>query len=268
MAAVTGSKKDVIDVKLPMSWGKLTQRQLRDTFRLIAMNLDRDAIKSSAFILWAGLRVIASDTEKMRFLVETRDRKRFFITAVQIAEAAMSLEFLNDVPESPVRLERIGDYKAVDAGLNGFTLEEFIICDNLYAGYLKTKRDDLLLMMAEKLYRCRKSDKKKVKGLNHDKAMLLSVFYWWISLKDMFAREFPFLFSSADVETGDGNLLGDFRSERRKLRENADAMVRALTKGDVTKEKEVLQTDVWRAFAELNAQAKEYQEMKAKYKLS
>ena len=40
-----------------------------------------------------------------------------------------------------------------------------------------------------------------------------------------------------------------------------DAQIRALTKGDITKEKEILSLDTWRALTELNAQAKEYKQL-------
>ena len=42
-----------------------------------------------------------------------------------------------------------------------------------------------------------------------------------------------------------------------------DAQIRALTKGDITKEKEILSLDTWRALTELNAQAKEYKQINA-----
>ena len=40
-------------------------------------------------------------------------------------------------------------------------------------------------------------------------------------------------------------------------------LIRALTKGDITKEKEILSLDTWRALTELNAQAKEYKQINA-----
>ena len=40
-----------------------------------------------------------------------------------------------------------------------------------------------------------------------------------------------------------------------------NAQIRALTKGDVTKEAEILALDTWRALTELNAQAKEYKQL-------
>jgi len=50
-----------------------------------------------------------------------------------------------------------------------------------------------------------------------------------------------------------------------ELRRNIDAQIRALTKGDITKEKEILSLDAMRALTELDAQAREYDEIRKKY---
>ena len=42
-------------------------------------------------------------------------------------------------------------------------------------------------------------------------------------------------------------------------------MIRALTKGDITKEREILALDTRRALTELDAQAREYQEFNSKF---
>lgn len=44
-----------------------------------------------------------------------------------------------------------------------------------------------------------------------------------------------------------------------------NAQIRALTKGDITKEAQVMAMDTWRALVELDAIAKESQELNAKY---
>ncbi len=45
-----------------------------------------------------------------------------------------------------------------------------------------------------------------------------------------------------------------------------NAQIRALTKGDITKEKDILALDTWRALTELNAQAREYKDLIAQTK--
>ena len=49
---------------------------------------------------------------------------------------------------------------------------------------------------------------------------------------------------------------------QKELQESMDAQIRALTKGDITKEEIVLKMDVWRALTELDAQAADAEEIK------
>ena len=62
---------------------------------------------------------------------------------------------------------------------------------------------------------------------------------------------------TANADTG-GNLLG---SSAPSVEDAMNTQIRALTKGDVTKEAEVLALDTHRALTELNAQAREYREL-------
>ena len=91
----------------------------------------------------------------------------------------------------------------------------------------------------------------------------IATFYWFASLKQYFAKTFNHFFQQTD--STDGNLLGSAKSIGEQVTEAMNAQIRALTKGDITKEKEVLAMDCWRALTELNAQAKEYEELNRKY---
>ena len=48
----------------------------------------------------------------------------------------------------------------------------------------------------------------------------------------------------------------------KELQQNMNTQIRALTGGDITKEKEVLEMDCWRALTELEAKAVDYEDMK------
>lgn len=64
----------------------------------------------------------------------------------------------------------------------------------------------------------------------------------------------------------DGDLLGGGGgSLSRRLQDSMDAQIRALTKGDITKERDILNMDTWRALTELDALAREYEEINRKY---
>jgi uncharacterized protein YbjQ (UPF0145 family) len=45
-----------------------------------------------------------------------------------------------------------------------------------------------------------------------------------------------------------------------------NAQIRALTGGDITKEDQILQKDTWRALTELDAKAKDAEELRKQYK--
>lgn len=101
-------------------------------------------------------------------------------------------------------------------------------------------------------------------GIKTNAAEKLSTFYWFASLKELFSRTFPSFLRPTGSMTSE-NLLEQGAPLGRRLQEAMNAQIRALTKGDITKEREVLSMDTWRALAELDAQAKEYEELKKQY---
>ena len=127
--------------------------------------------------------------------------------------------------------------------------EQYIIVDNLYQGYLQTQDDTLLDEIASVVYPGIKTP------LAADER--IAIFYWVASLKSSLASRYPDFFQPADT-VATGNLLG---SPSLSVEAAMNAQIRALTKGDVTKEAEVLALDTHRALTELNAQAREYKQL-------
>lgn len=132
--------------------------------------------------------------------------------------------------------------------------EQYIIVDNLYQGYLQTQDDTLLDEIASVVYPGIKTP------LAPDER--IAIFYWVASLKSSLASRYSDFFSG-NPETEDGNLLANSQSpiSRSRIEDAMNAQIRALTKGDVTKEAEVLALDTHRALTELNAQAREYKQL-------
>ena len=65
----------------------------------------------------------------------------------------------------------------------------------------------------------------------------------------------------------DRNLLGNVPKDiGEELRQAMNAQIRALTGGDITKEAAILQMDCWRALTELDAKAREAEEMRNQLK--
>ena len=90
----------------------------------------------------------------------------------------------------------------------------------------------------------------------------MNLFYWWTALKLTLAEQFPNLFRNNE---GEGNLLAG-KSMQQRLQEAMNNQIRALTKGDITKEEQVLQMNLWRALTELDNLAREADELNRKFK--
>ena len=238
------------NISLPTSWADLSDKQLLMVYSLFARDLSAAEVKALCLIKWNRL-IVLSEHPSHHYLVK-RGRLKVVLTSSQIQAAASTLDFLDDFPPSPVRISRLGRHRALNARFDEVPFEKFLYTDNLYAGFLHTQSDNLLLQMAQVLY-----DTKKI---NIAKPILVGVFYWWTALKRLFAREFPYFFQPvADAENG--NLLtAGGGSLYTQLRDATNSQIRALTGGDITKEAAIMRLDTWRALTELDAKAREAQE--------
>lgn len=231
-----------LNITLPTCWQELTPKQLRYVFYLIGEGYSPEAVKTYCFFRWSNMEVVEAygDGYTIRY-----EFNLHHLTALQVAESLCHLAWLDSVPTVPIRLAVVDGHRAKDADLSGIPFEQYIVCDNLYQGYLHTQNDDLLQQMAAILYEC--------ETIRTTKEERISVFYWFAAVKGLFARKFTHLFT-----TNTKSVSSDME---RELLDRMNAQIRALTKGDITKEKEVLAMDVWRALTELDAQAADYEEL-------
>ena len=244
-----------VNLKLPTKWEDLDDKQLRYLFGLLAQNFPAQQVKTYCLFRWSGMQVMHR-YGKGWWCKFAKDE--FVIMADQINAAIASLDWLDTLPTLPVRLAKIGSHRAIDAQFQGVPFETFIVCDNLYQGYLATKQDILLDELATHLYQAQR--------ITLTAAERISIFYWFASLKAFFTKVFKHFFQPIDNASGDnGNMFEQEQSQYEVLQNAVNAQIRALTKGDITKEKEVLSLDTWRALTELDAQAREYEELNAKY---
>lgn len=238
-----------INFIVPQSWHELSDKQLRYVYQLVAADYATDEIKTLCLIRWSGTKVIGRQDSGVYLL--KKGKILFEVTPLTLAELLPHLGWLGSIPAVPVRISKINRQHALPADFSEVPFETFIICDNLYQGYLQTQDDALLDQLGTTLYG---------KSMTFKSYERINIFYWFASLKDTFSRKFPDFFQPIDAATG-GNLLG---SSVASVEDAMNAQIRALTKGDVTKEAEVLALDTHRALTELNAQAREYKELNAK----
>ena len=255
-----------IDFIVPQGWHELTDAQLRYVYNLIALEMSSEEIAVTCLLHWSGTRVIGRQPDGAYLLQQ--GRQLFDVKPLAIAELAGEIRWLAELPKVPVRISSLRRKPALAADFQGVPFETFIICDNLYQGLLaqgldglaglESLEDGLFVELAKQLY---PGINPKPSTLNHiDK---VNIFYWFASLKEYFSHRFSDFFQP--VAGADGNLLGA-PNMGAMLQEAMDAQIRALTKGDITKEAEILALDTWRALTELNAQAREYKQLQAQMK--
>ena len=237
-----------IDFIVPKGWHELSDKQLRFVYQLLAGDFPAVEVKTLCLLKWSGIAVIGRQ-ESGSFLLK-KGKILFEVTPLTLAELLPHLDWLGSLPTVPVRISKINRHKALPADFSEVPFETFIICDNLYQGYLQTQNDELLDLLGATLYG---------KSMTFKPYERVNIFYWFAALKDYFSRKFTDFFQPMDA--AGGNLLGPSASS---VEDAMNAQIRALTKGDVTKESEVLALDTHRALTELNAQAREYKELNAK----
>ncbi len=238
-----------IDFAVPQGWHELSDKQLRFVYHLFANEFDCVAIKTICFLRWSKTSVIGKQ-HNGSYLLKKGDTI-FEVTATELADLFPELDWLEAVPKFPVRIAKISRQKALPADLAEVPFSQFIIADNLYQGYLATQKEQLLDQLGATLYG---------KAIKFSPEERISIFFWFAALKEYFAQLFPDFFQPV---ADNSNLLGASPSS---VRDSMNAQIRALTKGDVTKEEQVLALDTHRALTELNAQAREYKQLNEKTK--
>ena len=237
-----------INFIVPQGWHELGDKQLRYVYDLIAKEYATDEIKTLCLLRWSGTKVIGRQ-ESGTYLLK-KSKILFEVTPLTLAELLPHLDWLGSLPTVPVRISKINRQSALPADFSEVPFETFIICDNLYQGYLSTQNDELLDQLGATLYG---------KDIAFKPYERISIFYWFAALKESLSKKYSDFFQPI-AGASDGNLLGSSAS----VEDAMNAQIRALTKGDITKEAEVIALDTHRALTELNAQAREYKELNAK----
>lgn len=239
----------IINLQVPQSWSELTQEQLHYAcFLLSSEHYEAEQVKALTLIRWGKLQPKAHTPDGLQVIA---DNKQVIIRPEQLAGFLPMMDWLMQVPERPIHLEKIQGCKAFRADLQGLPFEQYLTLENLYQGYIHTKNILLLDEMTPMLYG---------KKLHLSATEAYGVFLWFASVKRMFAVRFSHFFVPSPVST---NEVDGVTFE--KLYNAMNMQIRALTKGDITKEKEILAMDTHRALVELNAQAEEYEQLKKQY---
>lgn len=241
-----------INLTVPQSWQELTQRQLRHVYTYMARfgQKENQWVKVAAACIrrWNNFWLLTPYGDN--FLIKIHNWEEI-IDRTQINDICLSMRWLSEIPELPVRIDHIDGADAMPPDPTAdLTFEQWLACENLYQGYQHTQDKELLRQTAAILYA--KED------ITLTPSEVISIFYWWASVKQMVSAMFPNFFKPAPASA-------DSIPDADDLRRSVDSQIRALTKGDITKEERILSMSALRALTELDAQAREYDELNKKY---
>lgn len=255
-----------LNLQAPTSWSELTQDQLTYLLKAIAV-VNRDTIGHSfrskedystqvaaqvairCLFHWNNVRVVTPYADA--WLLD-HDGIEYLVSPGDLAAATSMVSWISRLPEDPVRLDSIDGAVAVSADIEeDLSFDDYLACEALWQVWQTSQTDSLLRDMAAILYR---KENIVLKDFEY-----LSIFYWWAGLKNMLSGRYPNFFQVSPVESAIPHV------DELTLRRSMDSQIRALTKGDITKESTILSLPAIRALTELDALAREYEELNRKY---
>lgn len=248
-----------LSVELPKGWHELSQPELLTVYKLMTA-FSPEELPFEVFREFTGMELVRITDDryfvKIKATENGKDVKLFAgISAMQLTACYEPLQWLGDPGNIPVRLDSVGGVNGVRADLHGLKLGAFLQFENLYQGFLQSRKPQALCAMAAVLY----------PGFGRNWELQpweeINMINWAAQIKAMFTARFTHLFKAP----------GDEEPSAISMTEVMNNEIRILTGGDITKEDMVLSADCWRALTELDYKAKEAEEFNremAKYKKS
>ncbi|MGX8697745.1 MAG: hypothetical protein ACSW8D_15295, partial [Prevotella sp.] len=213
----------------------------------------KQRMQVSAFLHFCNIEVVRN-TDQGWLCRERKTGKAFILDADLLPSLLQSVEWIADAEQMCVRIEQVDKYKAVDFELQELPFGKYLEVENNFQSYLQSKNENCLIELAKILYLVPDGSE----GPDFASEELMGSFLWFNAVKQLLGRQFPHFLKPAE-----GNREP---VTQESLIEAMRAQIRLLTKGDVTKQKYILEeTDTWTALAELDALAKEAEEIKSKY---
>lgn len=272
-----------VNIPMPKSWSELSDSQMMFCYGLKAAGKTNMEVQTHCLLKWGRIKVHRSCPEEEGFHVSIPFRRRkdgplqtlgrmkprlhLILTPDETYDMAMNLSWINDLPERPVRPGKVRHRNVLNPMLDGLTFETYLVIDNHLQGWLHTENPEHLHKISEILFpmklswRLLRIFRLRRKGLD---ALDIASLQWVASLKLALSRLYPNILKRKDEDERKGPSFG--AGALGLLSESVNAQLRALTKGDITKEKEVRLMPYRRALTELDALARESDELRQKLK--
>lgn len=240
-----------VNLIAPQGWGGMSQHQLSDMLKVMvyvnAITTGRESkrykesmVSLLCLLRWNNIRIVSPHGDG--WILQRGSATPFFASAERLAAASSMVGWIAEAPTAPVRIDKIGDAQAASPDLDdGTSFDTWLTCETLWQQYQMSQDPRLLRSMSERLYNC--------EDIKAEQWELLGVWYWWAGVKALCNALYPNFFKQPHAEQMEQ------ANDSETLRRNMDSQIRALTKGDITKENAVLAMPCHRALTELDALA-------------
>lgn len=255
---------DSIELKAPQSWGELTQQQLRYVFFLMTTFADMVVVKTYMFVRFTGIEVLSKGRFGWKCAYKPKGvhrRKVFYLQPWQVHAFIQQLAWVDSTEQMDNRLDVVQGLNAVHPLLQEdadtgriIPFGDYLCMEQQYQLFHSSHDEGHIDRLASFLYR--HNDFSRPDELTLTGPERLATLAWFAHIKVVMSHAFPHFFRK---------VKGDDDISELTVLESINTQLRALTDGDVTKEKEVRGIDCWRALTELDAKAREADELRRKY---
>lgn len=259
------ASEDVIlelNLRIPKRYADLTQEQFRYVATVIAHERTAEELRTKCWLYFAGLTV-KQYRQDYCLLWHGPSRKLCRIATPSLNYFIRQLAWIDSGYTAGVRpLERLCGRKAVYHTFEGVSLAQWLAGENYYQAFLYTRNEDFLRRLCVIVYSpiegfTDENTEARIKWFKYAKqADMLTVFLYWTGLKQHLAKQYPYFFEQVKGSA----------TSAPNMREYITGIINALDGGDITKDEAVLASDCYRAFATLNAKAREGKEIEERLK--
>ena len=243
----TFSAEGKIILDVPTSWQELNEEQQRKVLEELGHTYPNLA-KTRMVMYFSGIHIKERNGSE---IICYLDSDRVFVMQTWMWHWLVEKMSFVDSYKGYRQLPNIGSLKPVDELLHNVPFKAYLAMEKYYQGFLRNKNTDLL----EKLGRLLYMDGEEYSQTQHfSEGERLNCFLWFANIKESLVKFFPNYFKPAGA--------GNSKATQYDILAQMNMQIRALTGGDITKEKEVLDMDCWRALTELDAKALDAIEIK------
>lgn len=252
-----------LHINIPTSWPDVSRDKLTDIAALFFQNLSPQKFKAKAVMILAGLKRVKNgdkyfdiNANQMRYEFRHYEQGNVYITNEQLRAMSEYCSFLLDEIHDiePLRFRIL---KNPDKRIYKSIFDQYLNAENEFEAYKNTGREVHLERLMAVFYRYpwqRFNDNwlqrrsRKFRRLSLKKKYL--AFMWYAGVRAYISQRFPHLFKGGD-ENNEPDMF-----------EQVTNMLRALNKGDVTRNKALLKSNVYEALAELEHMSEEAENLK------